>query len=123
MRSNSVPPSENKLTDSNSTGEAGFNKCNTDEWLLTSGGVENVDISVDVGVTGAGDLNKGRGGEDQYVGAGGVLWGVQLRCLHVQRGAATKHWTCRHRVWQDRGVNIKTVKKKKKKFIRQQYGS
>lgn len=55
----------------------------SDEWLLTSGGVENVDVSVDVGVAGAGHLDKGRRGEDQDVGAGGVLWGVQLGRLHV----------------------------------------
>lgn len=64
--------------------------------MLTSGGVENVDVSVDVGVAGAGHLNKGRGGEDQDVGAGGVLRGVQLGRLHVQRGAAAKHRACGH---------------------------
>lgn len=74
----------------------------SNEWLLTSCGVENVDVSVNVGVAGAGHLDKGRCGKDQDVGAGGVLWGVQLGRLHVQRGAATKHWTCRHRIWRDR---------------------
>lgn len=66
--------------------------------MLTSGGVENVDISVNVGVIGTGHLDKGRGGEDQYVGAGGVLWGAQLRRLHVQCGATAKHRACRHGV-------------------------
>lgn len=62
-----------------------------DERPLTRGCVENVDVGVDVGVAGAGHLDKGRGGENQYVGTGGVLRGVELRCLHVQCGAATKH--------------------------------
>lgn len=72
------------------------NRMHADEGLLTSGGVENVDVGVDVGVAGAGHLDKGGSGEDQYVGAGGVLRGVELRRLHVQRGAATKHRTRRH---------------------------
>lgn len=57
----------------------------------TSGGVENVDVGVDVGVIGAGHLDEGRSGEDQDVGAGGVLWGAQLGRLHVQGGAAAEH--------------------------------
>lgn len=51
--------------------------------LLTSGGVENVDVGVDVSVIGAGHLDESWGGEDQDVGAGGVLWGAQLGRLHV----------------------------------------
>lgn len=66
--------------------------CETDEGeLLTGGGVENVDVGVDVGVIGAGHLDEGGGGEDQDVGAGGVLWCAQLGRLHVQGGAAAKH--------------------------------
>lgn len=59
--------------------------------LLTSGGVENVNVGVDVGVIGAGHLDKGGSGEDQDVGAGGILRGAQLGCLHVQGGAAAKY--------------------------------
>ncbi len=59
--------------------------------MLTSGGVENVDVGVDVGVIGAGHLDEGGGRKDQNVGAGGVLWGAQLGSLHVQGGAASKH--------------------------------
>lgn len=70
----------------------------TTKVLLTCGGVENVNVGVDVGVIGAADLDRGRGGKDQDVGAGGVLWGAQLGRLHVQGGAAAKHGACRHRV-------------------------
>lgn len=66
--------------------------------VLTSGGVEDVDVWVDVGVIGAGHLDEGGSGEDQDVGARGVLWGAQLGRLHVQGGAAAKHRACRHGV-------------------------
>lgn len=71
---------------------------NEEAALLTAGAIQNVDVWVDVGVIGASHLDKGGRGEDQDVGAGGVLWGVQLGRLHVQGGAAAKHRACRHRV-------------------------
>lgn len=66
--------------------------------ILTGGGVEDVDVGVDVGVIGAGHLDEGRGGEDQDVGAGRVLRGAQLGRLHVEGGAAAEHRACRHGV-------------------------
>ena len=66
--------------------------------LLTSGGVENVNVGVDVGVIGAGHLDEGGCGEDQDVGAGCILRGAQLGRLHVQGGAAAEHGARRHRV-------------------------
>lgn len=65
---------------------------------LTVGAVENVDVGVDVGVTGACDLDEGGGGKHQDVGAGGVLRGAELRRLHVQGGASAKHRPSRHRI-------------------------
>lgn len=50
-----------------------------EEAPLTGGGVENVDV----GVIGASNLDGGGSGENQDVGAGGVLWGAELRRLHV----------------------------------------
>lgn len=68
---------------------------------LTGGGVEDVDVGVDVGVIGAGDLERGGGGKHQDVGAGGVLRGVELRRLHVQGGAPAKHGACGDGVWEE----------------------
>lgn len=47
------------------------------------------------------DLHHGWRGEYQYVCAGCILRGAQLRCLHVKGGASTKHGACRHWVCRD----------------------
>ena len=64
----------------------------------TVGGVQDVDVVVDVGVVGAGHLHRGGGGKDQDVRAGRVLWRAELGRLDVERGAAAEHGARRHRV-------------------------
>lgn len=54
------------------------------------------------------DLHHGWGGEHQDVSARCVLRSAQLRCLHVECGAATKHRTCWHGVCQDEMGKKKT---------------
>lgn len=60
-------------------------------------GVNGVEVNVNgLGSVGV-DLHHGRGGEHQDVRARRVLRGAQL-CLHVERRAAAKHRTRRHRI-------------------------
>lgn len=64
---------------------------------LTVGGAE----AILVGVICRCHLDGGRGGEHQDVCAGGVLGGVELGRLQVQRRAAPEHRAHRHRVCGD----------------------
>lgn len=83
--------------------------------------VYGVEVDVDglrsVGV----DLHHGWRGKHQDVRAGRVLRRAQLRRLHVERGAATKHWTRRHRICQEGGrpaVSSSTLEPKRGAVLR-----
>lgn len=47
-------------------------------------------------------LDSSRGWENQDVCAGGILWGVQLRWLQIQRGAPAEHWAHSDSICQNR---------------------